>query len=298
MVDVVDIETIITTINSEVGTGNGGASISGLLRLAGTLGIDMGALQTEVVGLLRERILLWLIGDVRTDLGFSERRQVVLRRLKVLSPALSALHLKSDVVTRLAEFQAAIAEASRLPTRETLSRIDEVTCFDVLSRQGFRCAVCGIPVRERARRGSNRFPGSKEPVVRPTLEHRLPYYLVGNVTDYEILCLHCNRTKHDRVGLQEDGFVLAGNFLRRHETDRVATRTAFWTLWRHRRCICTGCQWTSADGVLFVERVSPRSPFSLDNLRPVCEEHASDRAIWLHAGRAVDNEEDERDNGA
>src|SRR5262245_16105154 len=200
--------------------------LASLLAAAREIGMEWIEIETDLASIVRERLYMWLVGTVDPNLNFVERRHAVRRRLDSLLPGRPSKQL-AELAQQVTRAQAAVAEADRVK-KEGLSSIQYEVVQSLLEEQGFRCAVCGVPVSERARRQSDRFAGGIEPVLPPNLDHVLPYYLKGNYKNRQILCAACNIVKHDYIGVQEDGVVLCGNHVRRRRVEAVWRRMAFW----------------------------------------------------------------------
>jgi hypothetical protein len=265
------------TINKQSNT------VEQLLNLAACFGIDRQFLETDLKNLLCERLLFWILGEVERDCNFFERLRSLKRRIEVTvvsSTDKKQLQGNEPLLEKLARLQASISLASQ-NRREGVHSLEELSLRDVYSQQNHRCAVCGVPIHTSARTRSNRFQDGIEPVVGPHLDHILPFYLLGNGGGMRILCHFCNQLKADRIGTQEDGFVISGNHFCRKSV--IRQRMAFWTLNRFRKCQLQNCGKTSADSVLFVQ---PRlgNLFTYGNLICSCADHASESAFWLHEG--------------
>lgn len=256
--------------------------LDALLRFAELVGMDHESLYLSLIAVSAERITMWLVGVIDESLNYDERCEVVRQRLRRI--AIEGLsHEQSDRLVRfVVETQARVALASG-DRKAGIGSISEVMADGLLEKQGHRCAVCGVPLRSRVRQKSSRFSDGVEPIGREHLDHVLPFYWAGNELNLRVLCSQCNQLKNDRLGMQEDGFVLSGNHVRRRDQSEIRRRVAFWTLARRNACEIVGCQHTATSSLLYVGVRDFRSPWLADNLEIRCDEHSTVKHVWLHA---------------
>lgn len=258
-------------------------SLENLLAASAAIGINQTELVADLEHVVAERIYMWLVSHVDGQLNYIERKNVVRQRLsESCEPTLlSAADSVEQLVKTIASAQARIAEAKGTGKAGKGSVYEhEWECL--LQRQGYRCRVCGVPLSERARGACSRFNEGLEPLGEPTLDHVLPFYLGSNIGNLQVLCRECNSVKNDFAGVQEDGIVLSGNFLRERRGEQVKRRMIFWTLWKARACAVIECRQNSNTGLLWVGRLNDRRPFAYGNLNVLCTEHASADAVWIH----------------
>lgn len=253
-------------------------TIATLLQAADAAGMNKTELEGDLADLITERLFFHLIGPVRPELTRRERSSMVRRRLL-------ALGLDEDMadamVAPIVLAQGAIDQA-RGARRESIDSLEETRLAELLRTQSYRCRTCRVPLRDRVRQRTllPQFNTSGlEPVFIPTLDHVLPFYLVGNETPYVLLCRPCNSVKKDRLGRQEDGFVVAGNTARTHEDSAIQRRVAFWRLNASPECSVCG----SSGSVLLLARRDRHERFVAENLRTVCAVCATAQDYWLHA---------------
>lgn len=257
-------------------------SLEDLLQLADRVGIRRGALEADVRALIEERIVFWLVGKVRPRQNFLERQDVIRKRFDVL---LQSRLVNDEEFERMVDSIASLqAQISRdiAPRRTGVGNVDTSTSIDLFQGQGYRCSVCGVPLRSSARHSSDRFPDGREPLRDGTIEHILPFYLVGNSTRFEYLCSDCNTLKLHRIGVHEDGFVVCGNTLNPKTSMQTQKRSIFWTCYRYRHCFEPDCPETTRTSILFASRMSKTAPFMLGNVRLGCSLHAPAASHWLH----------------
>jgi hypothetical protein len=268
--------------------GDRSATKSDLNQLLSTVekcGLDARGLERDIRNLIEERLLFWLIGDSRRQLNMVERKRFLTRRLRSILPSetFAKLEVEGDTLERLAEFQAAVSSVTS-SQRVGVSSIEERHLVSLFRVQNYRCAVCGVPLHGSVVRETPLFESQREPVVQIHLDHVVPYYLSGNYSPYELLCLNCNTLKRERIGVHEDGHVLSGNHFMRRNEGVVARRMAFWTIYANRKCHHVGCGVGSASSSLFVQPKQGKL-FTYGNLEVRCLDHADDAARWLHSDR-------------
>lgn len=262
-------------------------SVESLLAICNLLGMDEAKLRTDLKALLQQRIVLWLVGEINSGYNFTERKRQIARRFRKFPDAnLGEILADSDgLLSIIAKMQSAAASA-RASVRTGIASVEEGYLRDLYAVQNFRCAVCGVPLHMNYRKSCDRFSDGLEPYLSPELDHVIPFYLLGNAVDYELLCSQCNSIKNDRLGVHEDGFVLSANHIRSRDQRAIARRMAFWSLYVTRHCEMEGCETNTALGVLFVQPKHNRL-FSYGNLECKCAEHASESAWWLHEPHEV-----------
>jgi hypothetical protein len=258
-------------------------NLDNLLCAAAAIGIDEAGLVKDLEHVVAERIYMWLVSHVDGQLNFVERKNVVRQRLNesceptVLSPT----ELLEQLVKTIASAQARIAEA-RGTGKIGRGSVYEHEWECLLQQQGYRCRVCGVPLSERVRGECVRFSDGLEPTGEPTLDHVLPFYLGSNLGNLQLLCRNCNSLKNDFAGVQEDGIVLSGNFLRERRGEQVRRRMMFWTLWKTKKCAIEECRRAGEESLLWIGRHSNRRPFAYGNLMVFCTDHAPTDAVWIH----------------
>ena len=186
--------------------------VDDLLGAAEAIGLDRAKLVTQLESVLEERIALRLVTTPKAHTNFRQRRRAVHGRLRqLIEPARlqGDMGEGAELVALVTKIQTAIDMAADT-RRQGIGDVEVGEVSGLLEGQGFRCAACGVPLRHSIRRRAEVFAGTKS-VLDETLEHRTPFYLVGNSTVFEVLCRPCNTLKNDRLGVQEDGLVLCGN---------------------------------------------------------------------------------------
>lgn len=256
-------------------------SIDHLLDVAGDAGLDGALLRRDLEAVLVERIAMWLVGDIDEGLNYDERYGVVRSRLAPLAGETTDPEALGAVIQEVVEAQATISMAKR-SSKNGIASITQHVADDVLSSQGYRCAVCGVPLRSRVRLEDHRFQNNVEPVLSEHLDHVLPFYLGGNEGNVRALCLHCNQLKQDLLGVQEDGLILSGNHLLARHAAKRRRRAAFWTLELSHGCAHTNCEHRCTTRMMFVTRSRADAPWVYGNLAVWCSEHAPQAAWWLH----------------
>lgn len=286
------LEELAFTLGGDLGVARSHSDLEDLLRIAASVGLDSEDLQDDLERLLRQRIVLWCAGGIVRDMNFRERERLVVARLRALTGRPKTWTPSPFVVRELATLGAQLGNAGVGP-RETMSTIDATTRRNLLNEQGNRCAVCGVPLSAGVVRDCPRFESGREPVFTPTLEHIVPFSLVGNKTAFEVLCAPCNSMKRDRLGWQEDGRVVAGNLPLASVQPGLMRRMIFWTLYRRRCCSVADCDNSASTGVLMVDSVT--SPATFGALRVLCVDHSEVKSIWIHSGlmNADDSWDDE-----
>src|SRR5262245_19011219 len=190
----------------------GGTGLTVRLDLMERLGLPRSEIEEDIADLLDQRIFLWLLGDIRPDLNYAERRRFTEHRLrKLLDEETLADRAAMDVlVGKLAECAAYISLATSSP-REGVGSVEESSLRELLMLQGHRCAVCGVPLLASKRLATSWFKDGYEPLAEPHLDHVIPDYFLGNSANTEVLCANCNMLKSDRIGVHEEGPVVAAN---------------------------------------------------------------------------------------
>lgn len=255
--------------------------IEQLFFTAARLGLDEADLREDIERVLVQRLLFLCVGGVETGLSYRDRRRRIAARVKRLLANNPGVALSEQLVSRLTQIASRIAYAGNGP-RESVATIDSSTLSELLRQQGFRCAVCGIPLSESVRKTDTHFPGAVEGVAERSLEHVLPFMLFGNKTTYEVLCTYCNACKKERMGWHEDGPVVSGNVPLFTVKREIARRVRFWTLYRRRKCDDEACTATSATSVLYADEKTV-SPTSFGHVRVRCADHANHNSVWIHA---------------
>lgn len=256
-------------------------NLNDFLHLTELLGLDTNSIKSDLKGLLTQRILMWLLKKDSAG-NFNERTRALKRRLKSLANLDSAKGDHLDVViSELAKLEGEISTA-HTRTKTGIGSTTETALRDILTIQGERCVVCGVPFKSNVRRESHFRVGQIEPLGEMHLDHVEPFYFRGNATNYEVLCLHCNAIKNDRFGVQEDGFVMSSNHLRPKDNRAILRRMAFWTFYRNRGCSFPQCQETAATSMLFASQSRAHTSWSYGNLLVKCDIHAQPGDFHIH----------------
>lgn len=256
-----------------------------LLGAADAIGLDRDRLVGQLEKVLEERIALRLLTPPQTHANFGQRRRAVHRRLiKLIEPARLRINLDADaeLVALVTRIQTAVDMAADT-RRQGIGDVEVGEVSGLLESQGFRCAACGVPLRHSIRRRTEVFTSGYEPVLDETLEHRTPFYLVGNSTAFEVLCRGCNTLKNDKLGVQEDGLVLCGNTFRPRDRAQVLRRVAFWSLNERPTCAHAQCEADAHRSCMLLAPRVDRYPLGVDNLTHFCIDHAPiGLSYWLH----------------
>lgn len=256
-----------------------------LLGAADAIGLDRDKLVGQLENVLEERIALRLITSPKSHPNFRQRRRAVHRRLAgLIEPGSLQIDLaeEAELVDLVTKIQTAVDMAADA-RRQGIGDVEIGEVSGLLEAQGFRCAACGVPLRHSIRRRTNVFSSGYEPVSEETLEHRTPFYLVGNSTAFEVLCRPCNNLKNDRLGVQEDGLVLCGNTFRPRDRTQVLRRVAFWSLNERPVCAHAHCDGGAQSSCMLLAPLIDRQPLGVDNLTHFCIEHAPiGLSYWLH----------------
>jgi len=273
-------EDLASLLKVQMGVEGSGDELSDLLALVPLVGLNSQEIQEDLIALVRQRIVLWCAGDVMRDMNFRERERGLAARLRSVTGSPAGWKPHTDLVRLLARLASRFGNAGVGP-RDSMDTIDSTTRRELLTTQGSRCAVCGVALTTSVVRACKIFPSGVEPVFTATLEHIEPFSLVGNKTDFEVLCAPCNGIKRDRLAWHEDGRVVAGNLPLASIHRPLMTRMHFWTLYRGRRCDHRNCETTSRDALLFVEATT-QSPGTFGALRVACIEHVASGTEWIH----------------
>jgi hypothetical protein len=132
-------------------------------------------------------------------------------------------------------------------------------------RQCNRCAFCGVP-----------FDGK----ITETLDHIIPYRLVGDVSDgsnWQILCELCNSAKGDYISIfQFKGFLnwLYGSRLLSTTAEKLSREVRYLVLARDETCKHAGCTNGPTSSRLFVQSEIRTALSIVDALTLRCEVHA------------------------
>lgn len=258
--------------------------LTSLINLCDRLGIERTEIEKDLFSVLYERILMWLIGDVEDNQNYTERKEWINYRInQLLHLQGESSNLDEESIQKLVEYltqtQAKIA-GQRSTRKLGIGDMAESATTALLKNQKYRCSVCGVPLRSRAKLSTRFIEGGIEPVVSTALDHVAPYYIGGNSSNLQLLCQYCNSVKGDRLGIQEDGFVLSGNHVRPRESLRLRRRMAFWTVQRKRKC--DKCNSGPTDSMLWVEKKNRNAPWTYGNLSVLCNDHATEDSWWLH----------------
>lgn len=276
------MKTVVDTLVSSLGLPESG--LSSLMEAAASVGIDSGTLASDLERVVRERIFMWLVSSVDGSFSYQERKHIIERRLRKILPRfdLFSSATQGELVSAIATAQVRIATA-RTERKAGLSHIYLSECDALMTEQGYRCASCGVPLSHRTRRECERFESGVEPLETAVLDHVDPFYLGGNTANYQLLCSRCNVLKNDFTGVQEDGVVLCGNFLRNRRGEHTRRRMIFWTLSASGGCEAPECCNTSCHSMLWVDRFRSTVPFAYGNLSVYCTDHAPGSAVWIHS---------------
>jgi hypothetical protein len=256
-------------------------SIHDAIETCRAFGLDVARIEHDLMAILEERLAMWLVGDVPSALNFMERAELLHARLHEIAPALSDETRTAYLVDALVECHAGIL-ANLFTKKDRISTVPEPVLTNILIHQGYRCAVCGVPVAARAALPCARFRDGNEPVLKADLDHTIPYYLGGNQGNLRVLCKPCNVLKTDRLGVQEDALVVVGNHLRRRHRTSTLRRMSLWTLELSAGCSADACKSTARDSMLWVRRARTSGPWVVGNLVAECSAHATDDAKWIH----------------
>ncbi len=252
-----------------------------LILLSEKVGISKKNINIEIKKILVEKLLLWLIGEIDTGLNFEER----VNKIKFRFNSLFSEEVNFDI-NRIAKIQIAIVNAMK-SQKESISSYQFTE--SLLKDQNYRCSVCGVPLREEFQKESDKFPQGIEPIFPPELDHVLPFYLLGNNQNYQILCKYCNGLKYNHLGSHEQGEILNGNHLksekirRNNNDDKNKRRVAFWTIFNSPFCSKNSCTHSSRNSTLWVSKSLDEGTWSLGNLKVLCENHATSTAFWVHS---------------
>jgi len=271
---------LLERVAKGLGVGGSVEGLEGIVRLAEHFGMDSDTLRRDLEAVAIERTVMWLVGPIDRSLNYDERLAVVRYRLEALRLEGIDSPLE-DAVKAIVDAQAVVAVAAS-SKKVGIHSISEPVADGILASQGYRCAVCGVPLRSRARKGCLRFEAGREPVAREHLDHVMPFYWGGNEGNVRALCEHCNTVKNDRMGVQEDGLVLVANHLRSKARAERWRRAAFWTLQAARGCRSSACSNSAKAGTMFVGKIEPSSPWVYGNLAVWCDTHAPVSTTWLH----------------
>jgi hypothetical protein len=277
-------ETVINQIESIFNETfeNNNDIVSKWLGYASIVGLNTSTLENDIKSLLVQRILFWLISDSRPGLNHNERKRFISRRLRSLLSESDFKKIENNdrFLEEISVIQSDFCEYSR-STRAGLNNIDESVLVRLYSKCNYRCAVCGIPIHSSSTKECKYFSNGVEPVGEPHLDHAFPYYLSGNSSPYEVLCSQCNLLKRERIGVQEDGFVISGNHFREKTTGKILRRMAFWSMYNNRCCSFKGCSLTSKETTLFVQSKTGNL-FTYGNIDVVCFDHGVESCRWIH----------------
>jgi len=267
---------------AELGDDNSEDWLSEILCVADRLGLSREELIGDIRSFLYQRILFAALPDDDGCTNFRDRQRIIRHHLLERMRPHGTTSLSDALLDVLAHVSAGMADGGS-GVRDSVSSYDSYALAQLLTDQGQRCAVCGIPLVENTAVADPHFVGGVEVVGVKSLEHTLPFYLFGNRGAYEVLCLECNGCKRENLGWHEDGKVFAGNTAIAALDSRVQRRVMFWTLYRTRRCGVSECDRCSKSSTLYVEG-DHRSRVMFGALRVVCRDHAMRTSRWLHDG--------------
>lgn len=141
----------------------------------------------------------------------------------------------------------------------------------IRSRQNGRCACCGVV-----------FDGEE----RETLDHIIPYRLIGDIDDgsnWQILCERCNSGKSSIVSTmlcyEAYNWIYGSSTVYSKNPRKISPTTRFVVLRRDRKCFHSGCTGTATNSRLYVEQGLTTGLRVADCLRTVCHTHVSDMAL-------------------
>lgn len=132
----------------------------------------------------------------------------------------------------------------------------------IFRNQNGRCAICGVP-----------FDG----VTQETLDHKLPYRLVGDIpggSNWQLLCINCNRGKSSWFSTFQSRFAYNWVYDQGDSVDRPNEETRFVVLVQRRGCEEGGCGIGPKDRRLSLHKVVSTGLAVSDNLKVLCEQHA------------------------
>lgn len=131
----------------------------------------------------------------------------------------------------------------------------------ILRSQNGRCSICGTL-----------FDGS----IQETLDHKLPYRLVGDIPDgsnWQLLCINCNRGKSSWFSTLQSRFAYNWIYDQGDSVDKPNEETRFVVLVQRRVCEEERCGLGPKDRMLSLSKVAPTGLAIPDNLKVLCEEH-------------------------
>jgi hypothetical protein len=137
------------------------------------------------------------------------------------------------------------------------------TYLALLARQGNRCSLCGIDLRNCVE----------------TLDHVVPFRLIGDVPDgsnWEIQCEPCNNSKGNYVSslqaMQAHNWVYTSSFAS-FPLDQPSPETRFLMFAQAGRCTAPGCAMTPKTGALQIRKIRDSGLAVADNLVVRCNTH-------------------------
>ncbi|MEA2601071.1 MAG: hypothetical protein QOF89_2063 [Acidobacteriota bacterium] len=142
-----------------------------------------------------------------------------------------------------------------------LKAMDYLLYRQILHSQNGRCSICGVV-----------FDGSTQ----ETLDHKLPYRLVGDIpggSNWQLLCIDCNRGKSSWFGTLQSRFAYNWVYDQGDNVDGPNEETRFVVFAQRRACEEEGCGIGPKHARLTIHKVTPTGLAVSDNLRVLCEEH-------------------------
>ncbi len=237
--------------------------------------------------MVAQRLVFLCVGGISREGNYRERQNAIKARLRSLTSSLIDFSPSEKLVDLLTRVSVGLSNAGVGP-RESVSTIDSGELNALLTSQGHRCAVCGIPLSDAVVKHDRHFERGIELVGQKSLEHIYPFQLFGNRTPFEVLCLSCNGCKKERMGWHEDGPVVCGNAPLATLSPNFRRRIHFWTLYRNRKCAYESCSVSSAQSVLYVQESLTRDS-TFGAMQVMCSEHAHLGSKWLHIDRYLED---------
>jgi hypothetical protein len=221
---------------------------------------DLAVLKSEITNHLALRFAFLVAGELSGSGNYPQIRE----RLSKLLPD----RTEQQIDTLSGEFAKLLItiDSSDAGQKLGLQGLPYPTRRRIYELQGHRCAVCGWGFR------TANITEREDWECVPCLDHIVPHRVGGEqLKNLRITCTLCNTIKEATLHIGEQGRVWTNNYVFRPQSRAVA----YWTLVRDQRCTTPDCGNAPSNAQLFVERISSRGLWVVDNCRTRCHKHLS-----------------------
>ncbi|CAE6858415.1 HNH endonuclease [Paraburkholderia domus] len=204
---------------------------------------------------IAQRALLALVPRFPRSYSYNQRKKIITRLVYIQGLGETVTDSELD---SLVELSSRITDYMENTKKSSWADIHYKTKQELLLKQNHRCIVCGTRL----------FLGEPRSERSPELDHTVPFALGGNVdSNTRIICKACNGAKADDLSYVSVGRMSTNDVIRPAEKRRLF----YWKLeLAGSKCQKYGCDCTSHDARLLLERIHPNGSWNFDNVDIVC----------------------------